>query len=309
MNTNVIAGVDGHEGGRDAAALAMTLAGGGARCTLVFIATTLTPRAGPHSRSLGLADAGNLPRVLADEVRIVGRGAQVVRTQAASVSPGLEDTTERRRADRIAVGASRRHGLPRLAAGGDAISLLHRTPVTVAIAPRGYSRDPRLLARIEVAFDGSEQSIAAEAYAVVPAEAKHYELVARRVLKPAGDVPTWNLVAPGRPPIIEPERPGAFSERVEEITVQTVTGPRHRQLVRLSREVDLLVCGSRRSGAVRRLVLGSTSDHMARRVKRSVADRRIHRHAGGLRLARAPRRPDAPRPPVTNNDPPTNPDP
>jgi nucleotide-binding universal stress UspA family protein len=37
-------------------------------------------------------------------------------------------------------------------------------------------------------------------------------------------------------------------------------------LVALSREVDLLVCGSRRHGPLRRLVLGSTSDYLAHHV-------------------------------------------
>ena len=46
----------------------------------------------------------------------------------------------------------------------------------------------------------------------------------------------------------------------------TVARSRHPGLVALSREVDLLVCGSRRNGRLRRLVLGSTSDYLVRHV-------------------------------------------
>ena len=46
----------------------------------------------------------------------------------------------------------------------------------------------------------------------------------------------------------------------------TVTRSEHPGLVALSREVDLLVCGSRRHGALRRLALGSTSDYLAHHV-------------------------------------------
>jgi universal stress protein family protein len=35
----------------------------------------------------------------------------------------------------------------------------------------------------------------------------------------------------------------------------------------LSREVDLLVCGSRRAGALRRLATGSTSEYLTRHVE------------------------------------------
>jgi nucleotide-binding universal stress UspA family protein len=46
--------------------------------------------------------------------------------------------------------------------------------------------------------------------------------------------------------------------------IELVYGPARDELAQFSDRVDLLVCGSRRNGAVLRLLLGSTSDHLAR---------------------------------------------
>jgi nucleotide-binding universal stress UspA family protein len=43
-----------------------------------------------------------------------------------------------------------------------------------------------------------------------------------------------------------------------------IVGPVREELAALSQRVDVLVCGSRHQSAVRRVVLGSTSDYLAR---------------------------------------------
>jgi hypothetical protein len=121
----------------------------------------------------------------------------------------------------VVVGASRRHGIPALTRPDDVAALLHHTTETVAVAPTGYSDQPRQLLRIGIAYDGSPESEVALA---------HAELIAH------------------------------------DRGCETVTRSEHPGLVALSREVDLLVCGSRRNGRFRRLALGSTSDYLARHV-------------------------------------------
>jgi nucleotide-binding universal stress UspA family protein len=51
------------------------------------------------------------------------------------------------------------------------------------------------------------------------------------------------------------------------LALEHVCGTARDVLLDFSRSVDLLVCGSRRNGAVKRAVLGSTSDHLARQIK------------------------------------------
>lgn len=216
MYANIIVGVDGRQGGVDAAALAALLAAPAARCHLVFVAADARhPGRGTDADlHLELVDPDYLPELMGRERRLLG--------------------------------ASRRHGIPHL--GGDGVaSVLHRTRETLAIAPVGYSSSTRKLHRIGVAFDWSSESVVALAHASLLAEERGCELVIRQVmdLEPAGH---------------------ASPDVADGVEVEVVTGSARRRLVSLSRDVDLLVCGSRRLGPLRRLVLGSTSEYLARHV-------------------------------------------
>ena len=57
---------------------------------------------------------------------------------------------------------------------------------------------------------------------------------------------------------------GATVGRVGELDVEHVYGSPADRLAEFSRDVDLLVCGSRHHRPLRRLTEGSTSDHLAR---------------------------------------------
>ncbi len=223
MYENLIVGVDGRQGGRDAAALASILAAPRARRHLVFVADA-PPHNGAGSNMdlhLELVNPDVLSQLMGTERRLAGGDAPTLRTSADSVADGLQAAAVQCDADLVLVGASRRHGIPGLTRPDDVAALLHRTTETVAIAPTGYSDQPRQLRRIGVAYDGSPESEVARA---------HAELLAH------------------------------------ERGCETVTRSEHPGLVALSREVDLLVCGSRRNGPLRRLVLGSTSDYLAQHV-------------------------------------------
>jgi nucleotide-binding universal stress UspA family protein len=59
---------------------------------------------------------------------------------------------------------------------------------------------------------------------------------------------------------------GALLSDARECEMIVMTVEDSDQLVARADEVDLLVCGSRRNGPVRRLMLGSASDHLVRHV-------------------------------------------
>ena len=267
MYANVIVGVDGREGGRDAAALAAMLAASDAVVSLVHV-TTSTPIANRATvRDLAFADEESLPLVLDQEIELCGGGAQLTRIPATSVGAGLEDVARRRGADLIIVGASRRHGIARLFVGDDVAAVMHHAPCAVAIAPAGYAEHPRVPARIGVAYDGSPESEVALAHAGLLAAERRSLITVQHAVEPHCYTPGWGITSV---PVDDPASELAVArEQMPDaggFEVQHVYGLPHDLLVALAEQVDLLVCGSRRQGAVKRLALGSTSEYLARHV-------------------------------------------
>ena len=226
MYENLIIGVDGREGGLDAAALAAMLAAPAARRHLVFVATRAQAHTGRGSMGdlhLELAGPDCLCELMGRERRLLGGGTHVLRLAADSVADGLRAAAGQCEADLVVVGASRRAGIPHVTRDEDALAVIHRTAETVAIAPVSFADRPQRLDRIGVAFDGSAESRVALAHGGLLAEERECEMIVMTMEDPEG-------------------------------------------LAAATDEVDLLVCGSRRNGLVRRLMLGSTSDHLVRHV-------------------------------------------
>ena len=240
MYDNLIIGVDGRQGGRDAAALAGLLAGASARRHLAYVETD--PHNGRGSQDdvhLELADAELLPALLNAERELAGGVAPLVRIAAESVARGLGELAGRDDADLVVVGSSRhRDDMAGHLGRDDVVALLRQTAETIAVAPPGYSDGVRRLERIGVAFDGSPESFVALAHAGLLAEQRGCEVVASCLPEPAD----W---PPSAPAIHPAARVG---------------------LARLSREADLLVCGSQRAGTLRRLAAGSTSEYLTRHI-------------------------------------------
>src|ERR1700722_5409525 len=101
MFQNVIVGVDEHEGGRDAIALAATLASGDAELTLVNVYASAPPQGSQeiadrtaHERAHELLSAAR------DEA---GLEARLICVASASVGRGLHQTAELRGADLLVV--------------------------------------------------------------------------------------------------------------------------------------------------------------------------------------------------------------
>jgi len=254
----VIVGVDGAAGGRDAAALARVL-GHSARTTLVYV--RLFNPAGDHPTMLAIdrADDGDaLGEALAQERRLATGSPACVRVPGDSVAEGLDAEAARRDADLIVVGASHRHGLARLLWGDDALALVHRSPTAIAVAPSGYAHVSQPPRRIGVVDDATSGAQVALAHAGLLSRQFAAELHVRRIESPP-------LAAAQRPNLV----PGASSRAsrardhdiaVGEPTVEITLGPVGAELRELATEVDLIVFAAHREGVFARLLVGSPSD-------------------------------------------------
>ncbi len=263
MYKNVIVGVDGEEGGRSASALARSLAAPDALLTLVFVCRSFAN--GKRALELESATNNSISELLARELSICGRGSAIRRVIAGSVGAGLEIAAADCGADLIVVGSSSRHGLARLRAGDDVKSLMHQTPSTVAIAPASCAGTPSVFARIGVAYDGSSESEVALAHAGLLAVERNAELILRRIHAPrVYGVGLTAMTAPVASPTLAAAAASDPMSVAGGPPVETVYGALHEELARFSASVQLLVCGSRRNGLIKRIAAGSSSDYLAR---------------------------------------------
>lgn len=262
MYGDVIVGVDGRQGGRDAAALAGLLASPGARRSLVFVTDARINQA--PGLTLEFAADEELPELLALERRLCGGDLLIRRVPGPSVGAGLTDAAVG--ADLVVVGASSRHGIISLLSGDDVRSVLHDTPCAVAVAPAEYARSSHPLRRVGVAFDGSAQSEVALAHAGLMAEEHGAELAIRHVVEPSYHY--YGAWAAATLPPADPESELAAARtrltEVDGFEIEHLYGPMRESTDMLTAGLDLLVCGSRRYGAIHRLAVGSTSQQLAR---------------------------------------------
>jgi nucleotide-binding universal stress UspA family protein len=260
MYTNVIVGVDGGDGGQRAAALARALAAPDSLLTLAFVCGPVAHT--KRARELESASDQTISGLLERELSICGSGTWIRRVTAGSVGEGLETAAADSGADLIVVGSSSRHGVARLRSGDDVKSLMHQTPSAVAIAPESSANTASVFARIGVAYDGSPESQVALAHAGLVADERNAELIVRRVQAPRTYAVGLTAMTP---PVVNPTPAGRDpSASAEGLPVEVVYGLPHEELVSFSASVQLLVCGPRRNGLIKRIGVGSMSDYLAR---------------------------------------------
>ena len=265
MFARILIGVDGGYGGRDALALARTLAAADhAHLIAVHVAH--------DARDGSPIDARPYEALLETELAVAGVTAETLVVGDHFAGRGLRLATARTGADLLVLGSSHRSRIGRVLAGDTARTALHGAHCAVAVAPRGI-RDQRVApASIGVGFDGSP-------------EARQALEVARELARSAGG--SLHLLAVGEPADhLLPSTPDgqpwgsmegqrlASSEAMVAAAAETaaaagivvhgevVPGFPEDGLERLSELVDLLVVGSRGFGPARRALLGSTSDHL-----------------------------------------------
>jgi nucleotide-binding universal stress UspA family protein len=222
MYRTILVGYDGRPPGTDALALANGLARiEGARLVLCA-ALELDPLATPAS-AYERATAEAEERLQAEAARTLGETPFKLRVIGGVAPPrALHEVAEDERADVIVLGSTHRHGLGRVAPGSVAERLLHGAPCAVMVAPSGWaSHEAFELRRIGVGFDGRS-------------EASHARDVAEALARELG-------------------------AELTTITVGEGEGDPADVLVERSRELDLLVVGSRGYGPIRHALVGNVS--------------------------------------------------
>jgi nucleotide-binding universal stress UspA family protein len=256
----IIIGIDGHDGGADALALAGRLADDGTRLIAVCVAV-LDARV---SRAVSL-DYDAVVVEGADEVAAAAAAAdpriETVPAVAGSAAAGMHDVAEREGADLVVIGSCRRGRIGRILSGDDTREIVRSAPCPVAVAPIGYAHAGRPIAVVGVGYDGRPEA--------APALALARRLAARAGTPPRAieivGVPNW-AIAPGGAVYLglEEERRAAQErlDALEGVDGEAKAGSAFQDLRAFSHEVDLLVVGSRRQGALGRIVLGSASESL-----------------------------------------------
>jgi nucleotide-binding universal stress UspA family protein len=273
MFEQVIVGVDGRSGGRDAMELARHLVSPRGKLTLANV----------HSGELSPMNAVT-PGLIADErgtsLELLQReraeadldaDAELVSFAALSPGRGLHDLAEERGADLLVVGSSSRGVLGRAMLGDDTRAALNGAPCAVAIAARSYAEHPPPLASVGIGYDGSPESETALAAARGVAAQQRAKLIALEVVS----IPTYSFT--GLAPAALGDTIDALVKDAKErlgaidgVEGRVLYGLPGEELAAFSDEVNLLVVGSRNYGPLRRLVVGSTSDYLERHARCSL---------------------------------------
>jgi nucleotide-binding universal stress UspA family protein len=274
MTRPILAGADGTDSGLDAVVFGARLAAAvGDPLVVVCISPEQVELAGVEAEQ----DVRRHAAAILDAAReVVGDLPAELRT-VASTSParGLAELAEREGVEAVVVGSTNRGAIGRVVSGSTAERLLHGTGCPVAVAPRGYRRHrSEPLRAVGAAFsdtpDGHEAvrvaaDLAARAglpltvYSVV---GLHTNWLRPEAVQPDASVVPEEVRKAGREALDRvvaslPDRVRAtgellFGEVVDELSMAAERG------------VDLLVCGSRGYGPVRRVLLGTVSSALVR---------------------------------------------
>jgi nucleotide-binding universal stress UspA family protein len=161
--SEILVGVDGTDGARDALAFAKQLAhmtGAQLRLANAFPYDDTPNRASNEAFREALRKDAEAELAEAD-------AGDAARQAVAAVSPAraLHDIAEQADVSLVVVGSTRRGPVGRVLPGSTGERLLHGSPCPVAIVPQGYAAHERELRLIGVGYDGSEESEAALATA------------------------------------------------------------------------------------------------------------------------------------------------
>lgn len=300
MTGKLVIGFDGTDSGEDALVLGMRLS----RATGdVPVVTAVYPE--EYEAGMGRVDAEYVAYMreqaedmIASARRILGDGvrAEYRVVGSSSAAHGLDDVADQEGAHAIVLGSNRRGALRRLSPGNTGERLLHGAACPVAIAPRGFrERSWGEVRSVGVAFldtpDGREALDAAAAlagriraplklYCVVPRAAEFSKFAGRD-----SEEAFANRARRGFQSSLD-AAVAALPDALE-VTGEVLEGDVVDALASLDdRDVDLLVCGSRGYGPVRRVLLGGVSAQLMRRaaapvmvVPRSATEARSERKA------------------------------
>jgi nucleotide-binding universal stress UspA family protein len=271
MTGPIVAGVDGTGSGQDAVALAVRVARVTGDPLLVACVYPEDRRSGRDAAVHGpAADALEAARGLAEEA-----AADYRTVPSSSPARGLAELAEEEDAAMVVVGSHRGGAFGRVASGGTAERLLHGSSCPVAVAPRGYRRrvtdklrgvggpfppPPDGQEAVRRAADLAARSgLPLTLFSVIPVRTNWFvpEVVRPEEQTVPAEVRRDYQQALDRALAAMPEGVEAtgellYGEVVDELSVVGERG------------ADLLVCGSRGYGPVRRVLLGTVSAALVR---------------------------------------------
>ena len=266
MFGTVIVGIDGYDGGRDALAFARTLEPDELHLVSAYPADRVISRASLRGFDELLRDDA-LRRL---EAAAVDVGVDAERHAVADASPAraLQRAAQEQDADLLVVGSCHRGAAGRVLLGDVSRGVLHGAPCPVAVVPHRFRATGGRLGTILVAFDGSPEAREALQLAANVREDLGASLV---VASAIGSFSVFN-VSPQLidwKGILDAERAEAGDEiraALDELgamaETRIVAGDAGLVIARASEDADVIVTGSRGWGALKRVALGSTSDHL-----------------------------------------------
>ena len=271
MFKNVIVGVDGRPGGRDAIALASQLTDPDATITLVHVHPG-TPRQSGALSPAAREEREASERLLQQERASTGIDAALSSSMALRPARGLHELAEEKSADLLVVGSCSRGPVGQVMSGDDTLAALNGAFCAVAVAVSGYAEHARPIAKVGVGCNSTPESKAALAVARRIAAATDASVHALEVI----EIPSYahaGLVSPVSRETVD-EIVEEADNRMASLKANTgvkglpdvhgsaVHGLPGEQLAALGGEMDLLVVGSRSYGPFQRMMLGSTSDYL-----------------------------------------------
>jgi nucleotide-binding universal stress UspA family protein len=301
---HIVVGCNGTPESQDAAALGAAIASGtGARLSLLGVfPISLFPLPGNERRTL----RAEATRVLRRERHRFAPEAITHTAADSSVPRALRRFAERRHAGLVIIGSS-----PSAPPGHAAISrrgrqLLQDMPFALCLATRGLHEREAELKAIGVGYDGGPESDIALGLAAELAQATDTKLLVRRVVDdriPVFAADQWRDVEDlSHDRIWEGAREEALAEAEAAVAglgihadVSATLGDPGYELRSFSEMVDMIVVGSRRWGAIARLVSGGVGETLVADAKCSVlivprpaaGQRRGERRRGDLKPALA----------------------
>lgn len=251
MFSTLIAAVDGRQGGRDALLLAGRLAGPGGTVHAVHVS---------HS------EGEEAEALLRRELDATGVAAEAHVTSETPPARGLHRSAEALGADVIVVGRAHRGAAARIVAGDNVRAVVHGAGRPVAIAAPAGAQAPTEPV-VGAGYDGSDSSRAALDWAAALARGLGARLRVVSVAEREPDFSPSTLQGvnwEGRPGPREQQARRHADEAEARlggaVDAEVLIGSPNEVLGDLSRQVSVLVVGSRGEGAVGRTLLGSTSD-------------------------------------------------
>lgn len=278
MTRPILAGVDGTESGLDAVAFGARLAGAvGAPLTVVCVCPEPAQLAGTELEDDVRRHADAILDAAGEAVAETAGDLAAERRTVASSSParGLAELAEKEDAEAVVVGSTNRGAVGRVMSGGTAERLLHGTSCPVAVAPRGYRRHrPEPLRAVGAAFTDTPEGREAVRVAADLAGRAGLPLTVYSVVALHSNWLRPEVVQPDAS-VVPEEVTKAYSEALDRVVADIPNGvPATGRLLfgevvdelsmAAERAVNLLVCGSRGYGPVRRVLLGTVSSALVR---------------------------------------------